>query len=250
MHVDAFPYGPVKIVSDGNAHVRIPGNASTQINFRSGSEKIRIKLPDSSQTLQESEYTLTLGSGEIGMTLEAAGAIYFSAQESWDEYEDPGDYAQFPEDFGDQIAEQIEAQFDEQMEIMNRQLNEQFERLSKTYSNTGLSEEEMDRILDQARIKSERANVRAQEAMRRAQERAVQKMETARRRKELKAEAARRRGRSRKPWSMKVPPPPPPPANDPVSEEERLMILRMLEQKKISLEEADELLSALEGKQE
>ena len=33
-----------------------------------------------------------------------------------------------------------------------------------------------------------------------------------------------------------------------VSEEERLTILRMLEQKKISLEEAEQLLSALEGK--
>jgi hypothetical protein len=32
-----------------------------------------------------------------------------------------------------------------------------------------------------------------------------------------------------------------------VTEEERLLILRMLEQKKISLEEADRLLSALEG---
>jgi hypothetical protein len=32
-----------------------------------------------------------------------------------------------------------------------------------------------------------------------------------------------------------------------VTEEERLFILRMLEQKKISLEEADRLLSALEG---
>jgi hypothetical protein len=33
-----------------------------------------------------------------------------------------------------------------------------------------------------------------------------------------------------------------------VSEDERLMILRMLEQKKITMEEAEELLSALEGK--
>jgi hypothetical protein len=35
---------------------------------------------------------------------------------------------------------------------------------------------------------------------------------------------------------------------EPVTEEERLMILRMLEQKKITLEEAEILLSALEGK--
>jgi hypothetical protein len=35
-----------------------------------------------------------------------------------------------------------------------------------------------------------------------------------------------------------------------VSEDERLMILHMLEQKQISMEEAEELLSALEGKSE
>jgi hypothetical protein len=48
---------------------------------------------------------------------------------------------------------------------------------------------------------------------------------------------------------VNIPTPPKPPV-DPVTEEERLMILRMLEQKKITLEEADELLSALEGQQE
>ena len=45
-----------------------------------------------------------------------------------------------------------------------------------------------------------------------------------------------------------VPPVPPPPPGEKVSEEERLMILRMLEQKKISMDEAEKLLSALEGK--
>lgn len=37
------------------------------------------------------------------------------------------------------------------------------------------------------------------------------------------------------------------PAGEPVSEEERMMILRMLQEKKITSEEADKLLSALEG---
>jgi hypothetical protein len=45
-----------------------------------------------------------------------------------------------------------------------------------------------------------------------------------------------------------APPAPPAPPDEVVSEEERMMILRMLEQKKISLDEADKLLSALEGK--
>jgi len=39
-----------------------------------------------------------------------------------------------------------------------------------------------------------------------------------------------------------------PPMDQPVSDEERLSILRMLQEKKISLTDAELLLSALEGK--
>jgi len=89
--------------------------------------------------------------------------------------------------------------------------------------------------------------------VRRAQEKLERKLEAARRRQEAKAQAAERREqmRSRRTWSFEIPTPPVPPMpeKEPVSEEERLMILRMLEQKKITLEEAEQLLSALEGKE-
>ena len=39
-----------------------------------------------------------------------------------------------------------------------------------------------------------------------------------------------------------------PPIDQPVSDEERLTILRMLQDKKISMEDAEKLLAALEGK--
>jgi hypothetical protein len=39
-----------------------------------------------------------------------------------------------------------------------------------------------------------------------------------------------------------------PPADQPISDEERLTNLRMLQEKKISLDDAEKLLSALEGK--
>jgi hypothetical protein len=88
--------------------------------------------------------------------------------------------------------------------------------------------------------------------MRRAQEKLERKLEDARRKEEQRANtsnrwAARSTGQS---WKFDFPTPPTPPVmNEPVSEDERLLILRMLEQKKISLAEADELLSALEGKE-
>jgi len=234
---------------DGNLHLRLPANADAQVTFHSDSDMIRIKLPDTSRTVQESTYELTLGSGGRQIALRAGGAIYFSASDEWETEEEGEEFTQLPDDFGDQIAEMIESQLEEQMEMMNRQLNEQFDRLSNSIGKKGLSDEEMETIMEQARMKSERANLRAQEAMRRAQEKMVRKMEAAQRRKSMRTREASRRGQTGRSWSINIPTPPTPPV-DPVSEEERLMILRMLEQKKITLEEADELLSALEGSQE
>ena len=164
-------------------------------------------------------------------------------------HEDAEDiYTPLPEDFGEQIAEQIEAQIEAQMELMNEQLNAQFERLSEKISTAGLSEGEMERIMDQWRISSERASERAQTKMERAQKKLERKIEAARRKSAIRARAAeaRQRGRKRGAWAVGVSVQPDK-DREPVSEEERLMILRMLEQKKISPEEAEQLLAALEG---
>ena len=85
--------------------------------------------------------------------------------------------------------------------------------------------------------------------MRRAQEKLERKLEAQRRRAEQRNQAATDRRTRRQSWGFEWPSPPQPPApqKTAATEEERLMILRMLEQKKITLDEADRLLSALEG---
>ena len=231
-----------QVEAGGNIHCRIPQEANVNLDLTSGSKHMRVKMPEASQTVQQENYVLTLGSGEVSMKLSAGENIYLSALETWEEGDGDEDYAPLPEDFGDQISEQIEAQ----MEIMNRQLNEQFERLSETIGKSGLSEEEMDRIMEQARKKSERASVRTQEKIRRAQAKMERKLEATRRRNELRAQAASRKGHRKGAWSVGVPTPPEPPSA-PVSDDERMLVLRMLEQKKITPEEAEELLAAMEG---
>jgi hypothetical protein len=49
-------------------------------------------------------------------------------------------------------------------------------------------------------------------------------------------------------WQWDLSPRGPVEAGEPVSEAERLQILKMLQEKKITLEEAEKLLAALEGK--
>ncbi len=115
---------------------------------------------------------------------------------------------------------------------------------------------------------SERINQRVQAAMERAQShieaatrraessgnRASIKIEAAMRRAEAKARAAEVRARRGQAnvnmgrWNWDVTPHGPVQSNPPVSDDERLTVLKMLQEKKITVEEAEKLLAALEGK--
>jgi hypothetical protein len=112
---------------------------------------------------------------------------------------------------------------------------------------------------------SERINRRVQAAMERSQihaesvgrrvEAAGRKMEASMRRAEAKARAAEVRARRGQVdinigrWNWDLTPRGPIQTNEPISNDERLTILRMLQEKKITLADAEKLLAALEGKQ-
>ncbi len=241
-----------QIKAQGNAHIRIPSDANLSLHLECGSNNLSLKLPDQPRHLQASELDLVLGSGEAEMTISARGNLYLVQEETGDEERDFGydfgeEFGGISEHFSEQIAQQIETQIESQMEALGQELNEQMEKLSSSMGRSGLSEDEIERIMERTRKESEKATERAQERMRRAQEKMEQKLEAARRRTEQKAQAAERRSQSRKrSWNFDWAKPQPAPEKSQVSDEERLMILHMLEQKKISLEEAEQLLSALE----
>lgn len=241
-----------EIRAHGNAMCRIPGDADVTLNLSSGAQNIRLKLPGGSQDVRQAHLETTLGSGTILMEVFAGGNLSLSADEDADLEGEAGgipgdeDFGPLEQDFTRQIETQIEAQ----VESMTRRINEQLSRLNEHMGRLGLSDEEAEDIMQQARASSERAAARAQERMRHAQERLERKLENTRRRNELKAKSADRR--SRRSWSFEFPSPPAPPSPpppEPVSDEERLIILRMLEQKKITLEEAEALLASLEGRE-
>lgn len=119
-----------------------------------------------------------------------------------------------------------------------------------------------ERINRRVQAAMERANAHMEAANRRAEaagQRASMKVEAAMRRAEAKARAAEVRARrgaghmhtnvnvGRWSWQL-FPGGEPPEPRAPVSDDERLAILRMLQEKKITLEEAEKLLAALEGK--
>lgn len=245
LRLSQLPGSRYEIKAAGNIHCYVPEQASLSLKMTSRGQVIRIKLPGGTKTVRESTSELVLGGGEKGMELSAGGSIYlFSQNLEWGEGEYPGEDA-LPNDFGQKIAQQVQEQIDNQMEAINRQVNEQIARLAEQVSRSNLPPEQVERIMEQARLSSEREMERSQHKLRRAQEKMERKLEAARRRQERAAYS-----RSPRSWNFNFSTRPFAAAEPPesASEEEQLMILRMLEQKKISPAEADQLLSALEGK--
>lgn len=236
----------------GDLRLRLPFESSARFNLVSGGS-IKIRTPEQYQVLDQTSTQFTLGSGQAQFDMQAGGSLLLLCEVAGSSAGEEFPSAPGP-DFDRQIAEQIEAQIKAQVEEMTAQMQERLTQLAAQISQAGLSPEQSERIMERARQASERANERAQEKLRRAQEKLERKLEAARMREE-----ARTQERGRRSWTFGWPPPPvaprppvpprPPAAPQPpqATEEERLMILRMLEQKKITLEEAEKLLEALEG---
>ena len=235
------------IQADGDVQCVVPEDASLRLSLRSQGRRIRIQLPDGKTTLAEENYNLNLGKGEAEMALIAGGTLLFVTRES-DWAEDMEDvqgelneaFNEFSEELGQQNSGEMEAQIETQMEL----LDEHLAKLETLISTSGMPPEEADRVMRHAREARERANVRAQEKMRRARQKMERKLEAAQRKSEMKMKAAERRSTSqpRQSWKFEWPAPPAgPEAPESVSDEERLMILQMLEQKKISIAEAEQL---------
>ncbi len=255
LRLDPLPGQKYDFTTDGNLLCRLPEDTSVKVHFlKAANVAVQFKDVDASQ-VKNAPYDLTIGDGDAELTLSASGNILLASQAP--EWEMPRDFgadfgAEFEnmaETFSQQFSQQIEAQ----MELLGRQLEEKLGNLSTSFGAMGLSPEDAERISQRAREASERASARAQERLHRAQERLERKMAAAQHRAEQRARAAERHAHAHEKrawsfdWSASKPPEPP---GEPVSDEERLAILRMLEEKKITLEEAEQLLAALEGGKE
>jgi hypothetical protein len=247
--MDPLPGSRYELRAGGNLACSLPQDASVEVQILDASN-ISVNFESTNIPRQpEAPFSFTLGDGESSLSLSAGGNLAVSGLPG---FHHPGGFGvhfdftanEIPEDFGAEISRQIEAQ----MEMLGSQIEFQMESLSSTLMSSGLSEEAAERISRKAREASERATRRAQEKLQRTQERIERKVEAARRKAEMKSRSARRseQRQERKAWRGAAVADPSI-ETEPVGDEERLMILRMLEEKKISLEQAEELLSALEG---
>ncbi len=253
LRLDPSPGHSYEFYSHGNLFCRLPDDASVEISVPKASQ-VMTDLPGMHAAAPvQTPYALTLGEGDARLTLSADGNVILDTHaHGWDMEDLDLDMGKEVEGMADEVSQQINQQVESQMRMMEEQLNAQLSSLSMRLSATKLSEEQTRQIEERARATSERAALRAQEKMRRAQQRIEQKMAAVQRKMEMKnREHERLSHRGHHGFSVHIPTPPAPPApaGEPVSEDERLMILHMLEEKKITLEEAETLLSALEGKE-
>lgn len=180
--------------------------ARTDVRIDVDAEVKRVKEDD--------QQYLTLGEGGAAVYIEDAEMLRLV-----------GDGEDYMVDFGIQIEEEVEARLSTLEEKLNQQLEGLDERI---LAQTARLTSQAERIAERAQRQAERATERFRRNMDRQMKR---KREPGARRATFSAEvtgASSRRSR------------------EPVTEQERLLILQMVQEKKISIEEAERLLSALD----
>lgn len=216
------------IRAEGSITCEVPREAGGVFSLRADGN-IRIKDFGDERSVRSGEVNFERQPAHAHMTLEADRNIVLRGAQprAFDETE-------FTSSFEDEMAmrsveitQQISAQIESQVNELSRQLDDKLSRL-------GNNEELAVKIQERVQSAMRRAEEKLAEAMRRMEQRTQE------------SEGRRRKGG----WT--APPPPPPPATPkskraPATEEERMIILRMVEDGKLSVEQAEKLLTALNG---
>ena len=215
LSTDFLPGADYRFEVGGDIVCRVPSGASVRFQTTHNHELV-VDAPGAQRAEWEHGDEVIFGEGEALVSLEAGGEIRLVAQD---------------EDYMMAINFHLEEDLAERLTLIEEQLTEKLSGLDDVIA----------RQSEKIRSKAERS---AERAMRQA-ERAARK-------------AGKRRsfrfsfggdpfeGGGARPHPGRPPRPAEP--VEPVSEEERMTILRMVENKQISVEEAEKLLAALEGR--
>jgi hypothetical protein len=218
----------LSIHAGGDASLYLPPEVNARIDVHSGGEEIGIRLnrqqTPQNEVIEERHTSLVLGGGDGHVELHAGGNCNIS-----DDAREPSSLA---------------AEFD-RLEHSWQNARENRERYGwPGHFDPSRSAAWSEMVGRRAQEAARRAEMRAQSAVRRAEEHARRMEGRTRRRVEQEF------GKSWNPFDSapRPPVPPTPPTPNPVTEQERLMILQMLQENKITVEQAEALLRALEGR--
>ncbi len=233
-----------------NCHV--PTELNAQVNI-SSQGPITVKVGDVRQGTLDGKLNLSFGDGAATLDLSANGPVALLGEGFGEKKAFTGSFdfdfsfAENTEDWanmGDEIAGQVTQQLDAQMEVLSAHLDNLGDHLSMV---GGVSDEKAQAIAQRAQARAERAREKIQRAAKRAQERTARKMARAQQREARAAKRKNKKSKHKRSWEFGGRTTP---ASDPVSDEERMLILQMLADGKVTTDQAENLLAALEGKSE
>lgn len=233
LRIAITPGEEYRIRAGGEVGCRFQSDASAKVTIAAGGE-IRVRnMEDTAQNLHNVA-SFVIGAGEAVVDIKAGSDVNIRGVDI-SELKEP--WADFGADFGTRvadIAQQVVTQIEAQVGDLSRQLDEKL----STY---GDSDEMAAKIQEKIQNTLRRAEERLSEVLKNVEVRTTEAQKRA-------AEAQSRAGRNQT-WAPTPPlaPRPPRPTQQTASEEERKMVLKMVSDKKITVEQAEKLLKALGG---
>lgn len=233
------PWQAYRVDVNGNLSFSLPEDCNADLAIKSEVGDISVILGDLDIKSSKKELNQRLGEGGTAILLSAGGSVFLSG----DDFDlmtgfklNLEDFKDFTSDFTTQTSDQIK----DNLADLELELRESMADIEQTLEESGFSEEKLSEIAIKIEESSKLAAEKAEFAALKAQARVEKKIAQARR-KALKAQAKVKEfdlGDFLEQAQGKTA----------VNESERILILEMLQEKKISPEEAEGLLKALEGK--
>ena len=215
-----IPGATYRLNAGSNLRVHLPADASVRLSVRAGG-RVRSRVPGLVLEKVNGETKGVMGAGEASLEAQVGGSVWLRPLEPEEESCEGLEFVAGLEGLG----AQIEARVAEAIAEMETQFEEGLGRMDSE-----AIRRQVERVTDQALRATEQAASRA----RREAERAAQQAR-------MRAERAERRWRRASGWR-------PRPKREPATDEERMQVLRLVEEGKITPEQAAELLAALEGR--
>lgn len=233
------PWQAYRVEVGGDLSITMPLDTNADLTITSGEADIKL-FPGKLDIISKAkEFSHQLGEGGTAVQLSAGGSVIILDNEFTIftgikmNLEELGDITA---GFSTSTAEQIKSSLGN----LEEELRESLSGLSESLEDIGISEEHLRELGVKIEESSRRAAEKAEIAALKAQAKA-EKMIAKARRKAYKAQDKAKQFDINEFLEMKA-------QKDSVSDQERMLILKMLQEKKISPQEADSLLKALEGK--
>lgn len=228
------PWQMYALEAQGDLYIRVPADSHGKFLIRSRQESIILHIDNDSERIQNRESTFEMGEGGPHIQLAAAGEVTLS--DSTGQWSPELTFHADFEGLAGQITRQTSAQIQDQLSSLEKHLEQHLSGVAKSLEALDLPQEKIADIQSKIEGASRRAAQKTQKAARKAEAKLEKKI----------TQAQKNARRQRPTFDLDEFLSQREQAAQTATDEERLMILNMLQEKKITAEQAEDLLSALE----